>query len=164
MKKFFALVLAALMILTAAAFPLVGFAEEAAPVTPAQPVTINLTGIVVAIIGLIFNFLLAWLGKKVVPPLKKWLEEKTTTEQRNAMWNVIVKLVEAAEQVIGAGKGSEKMQYVKDALLAAGYEVDVDLIEAAVKEMNDKVLDAIEYGFSLEDGKQTENALEKKPE
>ena len=95
---------------------------------------------------------------------KKWLEEKTTTEQRNAMWNVIVKLVEAAEQVIGAGKGSEKMQYVKDALLAAGYEVDVDLIEAAVKEMNDKVLDAIEYGFSLEDGKQAENALEKKPE
>ena len=96
--------------------------------------------------------------------MKKWLEEKTTTEQRNAMWNVIVKLVEAAEQVIGAGKGSEKMQYVKDALLAAGYEVDVDLIEAAVKEMNDKVLDAIEYGFSLEDGKQAENALEKKPE
>lgn len=161
MKKFFALVLAALMILTVAAFPLVGFAEEAAP---AQPITINLTGIVVAIIGLIFNFLLAWLGKKVVPPLKKWLEEKTTTEQRNAMWNVIVKLVEAAEQVIGAGKGSEKMQYVKDALLAAGYEVDVDLIEAAVKEMNDKVLDAIEYGFSLDSGKQAENVLEKKPE
>ena len=68
MKKFFALVLAALMILTVAAFPLVGFAEEAAPVTPAQPVTINLTGIVVAIIGLIFNFLLAGLERKSFLP------------------------------------------------------------------------------------------------
>ncbi len=164
MKKFFALVLAIVMVLTITVIPFAAIAEETAADVPAVPVTINLTGVVIAVVGLIFNFLLAWLGKKVVPPLKAWLEEKTTTEQRNAMWNVIVKLVEAAEQVIGAGKGSEKMQYVKEALLAAGYEVDVDLIEAAVKEMNDKVLDAIEYGFSLDGGKQAENALEKKPE
>ena len=151
MKKFFALALAIVMALTITVIPFAAIAEETAVDVPAVPVTINLTGVVIAVVGLIFNFLLAWLGKKVVPPLKAWLEEKTTTEQRNAMWNVIVKLVEAAEQVIGAGKGSEKMQYVKNALYAAGYEVDIDLIEAAVKEMNDKVLDAIEYGFALED-------------
>lgn len=162
MKKILILVVVALMVLTITAVPVVAVAEGTATDSTASPVFIDLTGIVIAVIGLIFNFLLAWLGKKVVPPLKQWLEEKTNTEQRNAMWDVIVKLVEAAEQVIGAGKGAEKLQYVKNALHTAGYDVDYDLIEAAVKEMNDKVLEVVEDGFALDEetGQESEQETE----
>ena len=150
MKKAFAWFLFVCMIIYMPAI-----AEDATGLKMANT-AIDLTGIIIAVVGLIFNFLIAWLGKKIVPPLKKWLEEKTTAEQRQAMWNVITKLVEAAEQVIGAGKGAEKLQYVKDALLAAGYSVDADLIEAAVKEMNDKALSTFEVGFADEEQAETE--------
>ena len=74
----------------------------------------------------------------VIPPLKEWLSAKTTTEQRGLMYTFVKELVAAAEQtIVGAGLGSEKMQYVIDGLKAKGITVDIDMIEAAVKEMND---------------------------
>jgi len=72
--------------------------------------------------------------------LKKWLEAKTTAEQRTMLYQVVQNLVNAAEQLIGRGKGSEKMKYVIAALEERGFEVDLDMIESAVKEMNDKAM------------------------
>ena len=47
-------------------------------------------------------------------------------------------LVYAAEQLYGAGNGSEKLQYVRDELNRRGFEVDFDEIEAAVGEFLNK--------------------------
>ena len=43
--------------------------------------------------------------------------------------------VYAAEQLYGAGAGKEKLMYVKGQLAKKGYRIDVDEIEAAVKEL-----------------------------
>jgi hypothetical protein len=43
--------------------------------------------------------------------------------------------VYAAEQLYGAGAGKEKLMYVKGQLAKKGYHVDIDEIEAAVREL-----------------------------
>lgn len=128
-------------------------AEEVVTPIVEQAPMIDLTQIIVSVIGLVFSFLLAWLAKAVLPPLKKWLDAKTTAEQRSLLYQVVEATVNAAEQVIGRGKGSEKLQYVVDALEAKGLEVDLDMIEAAVKRMNDKTL--AQAAELLEGGKKT---------
>lgn len=131
MKLFVAL----LIIAVAISFAGVALAENAAASGGFQ---INLTGVIVSLLALLFNALLAWIAKVVVPPLKEWLAAKTTSEQRGLMYSFVKELVAAAEQtIVGAGLGGEKMQYVVDRLKEKGIEVDIDMIEAAVKEMND---------------------------
>lgn len=137
MKKFLAVFLALILVFSVCA---VAMAEEVvAPIVEQVPM-IDLTQIVTSIVGLIVSFLLAWFIKAVIPPLKKWLEAKTTAEQRTMLYQVVQNLVNAAEQLIGRGKGSEKMKYVIAALEERGFEVDLDMIESAVKEMNDKAM------------------------
>ena len=137
MKKILAVILALILVFSVCA---VAMAEEVvAPIVEQAPM-IDLTQIVTSIIGLIVSFLLAWFIKAVIPPLKKWLEAKTTAEQRTMLYQVVQNLVNAAEQLIGRGKGSEKMKYVIAALEERGFEVDLDMIESAVKEMNDKAV------------------------
>lgn len=144
MKKVFPLIVTIVLIIVFLLFPAI--AESIEPVSEAisSPVfMVDLTEIIVSVIGLIFSFLLAWLLRAVVPPVKRWLETKTTAKQRDMINNLIRKLVYAAEQTIGAGKGYQKMQYVCEQLEKRGYRIDVDLIEAAVKEMNDQMLNQI---------------------
>lgn len=101
--------------------------------------TINVTQIVIAAMAVLFNLLLAWILTSVIPPVKEWLDEHTTSEQQNRVWTITKWLVEAAEQTItGYSKGRERMQWVLNQLCDRGIMVDVDLIEAAVKEMKDK--------------------------
>lgn len=143
MKKLFAL-LSALIICAMLCAPTI--AESLEPVTqtaPAPVVTIDLTQIVVSIIGLIFSFLLTWLIKAIIPPARKWLEARTTAEQRSMMNTLVRQLVYAAEQTIGTGNGARKLQYVCDQLKKRGFSVDLDVIEASVKEMNDMLLNEI---------------------
>lgn len=118
---------------------MIAVAEEVTASAVNQPV-IDLTEIIVSILGLVFSFLMAWIIKAIVPPLKKWLDAKTSAEQRTLLYQVVQNLVNAAEQVIGRGKGSEKMAYVISALEDKGFSVDLDMIESAVKEMNDNVM------------------------
>ena len=133
MKKILFVLLAALLL---AVFCFSCLAETAAP---APMFTINVTQLVIAIIGVIFSALLAWIVRAVIPPLKRWLDEHTTTEQQTRAWTMIKWLVEAAEQTItGYAKGSERLDWVISELKARGLEVDRALVEAAVKEMNDK--------------------------
>lgn len=137
MKKILAVILALILVFSVCA---VAMAEEVVTPIVEQAPMIDLTQIVTSIIGLIVSFLLAWFIKAVIPPLKKWLEAKTTAEQRTMLYQVVQNLVNAAEQLIGRGKGSEKMKYVIAALEERGFEVDLDMIESAVKEMNDKAM------------------------
>ena len=87
---------------------------------------IDLTPIIQAIIAL----LAALVTYRVIP----WIKAKTTNEQQAMLRATVKTLVFAAEQIYGAGKGYEKMQYVVDKLNEKGFDVDYDEIEAAVSE------------------------------
>ena len=155
MKKILAVLLSAMLVMTVFLTPYVIAEAVEPPASPGAPVpvafTVNLTGLIIAILVAFFEFLLAWLLKAVIPPLKKWLNSHTTKNQQAILWNVITRLVEAAEQTItGINCGSEKMQFVKDALRRRGFEVDTYLIEAAVKEMNDRVIGEIAHELNIE--------------
>lgn len=67
MKKLLSVLLAAvlLIVLTAACI------AETAAEPPAPMFTVNVTQLLIAIIGIIFNALLVWLVKTVIPPLKR---------------------------------------------------------------------------------------------
>lgn len=51
---------------------------------------------------------------------------------------LILRLVEAAEQIYGGGKGKQKLTHVQSKLKLLGYEPDSDAIEAAVLTANEK--------------------------
>lgn len=154
------LLVALLIVIITISFATVAVAESAATSPGFQ---INLTGVIVSLLALLFNAMLAWIAKVVVPPLKEWLAAKTTTEQRGLMYTFVKELVAAAEQtIVGAGLGSEKMQYVIDGLKAKGITVDIDMIEAAVKEMNDAAEERLAsiFGFEQEDNDESNNTSE----
>ena len=86
--------------------------------------TINLTPILVGLILLV--------GALVSLRLWPWIKAKTTKEQYANMQAVVRTLVYAAEQLYGANKGQEKLEYVCAELRKRGFEVDLSEIEAAV--------------------------------
>lgn len=88
---------------------------------------IDLTDIIQAVIALI----VALITYKVIP----WIKAKTTESQQAILMATVRTLVYAAEQLYGAGKGKEKFTYVRQKLQEKGFDVDVDAIEAAVKEV-----------------------------
>lgn len=88
---------------------------------------IDLTPILETIIALIA----ALVTYKVIP----WIKSKTTESQQAILMATVRTLVYAAEQLYGAGKGKEKFTYVRQKLQEKGFDVDVDAIEAAVKEI-----------------------------
>lgn len=88
---------------------------------------IDLTDIIQAVIALI----VALITYKVIP----WVKAKTTESQQAVLMATVRTLVYAAEQLYGAGKGKEKFTYVRQKLQEKGFDVDVDAIEAAVKEV-----------------------------
>lgn len=147
MKKMLVILLVAMLILGMICG--YGFAEAGSPAAAPAP-AISLTGMIVAALAVIFDFLIAWLIEAVVPPLKRWLDSHTTKNQQQLIWDVVTRLVEAAEQtIVGKGLGRQKMDYVKFMLMDKGYEVDTDVIEAAVKEMNDRLLFGVAQAFNL---------------
>ena len=135
MKKIFAMFLVLVMVCT---FGTYAMADEAVEVVEPQGFVIDLTQIITSFGWFLFSVILAWLIKAVIPPIKNWLDAKTTAEQQAFLYQLIKHLVNAAEQMIGRGKGSQKLQYVMTILEEKGFEVDLNLIEAAVKEMNDE--------------------------
>lgn len=153
MKKFLAVMLT-IMLLSMILCPAYIAETATEPPAPTAPL-VDLTQLVIAVLVLIFNFLLAWLLKAVIPPLRKWLDAHTSSEQQTLMWNVIMRLVEAAEQTITeSGAGARKMAYVQAGLRAHGFTVDPALIEAAVKEMNDRSLAVIAEELDIPGEKQ----------
>lgn len=156
MKKFLSILLCAMLMMTILCAPYVLAEAVEPPASPAAPVpvtyTVNLTGLIIAILVAFFEFLLAWLLKAVIPPAKRWLDSHTTKNQQQILWNVVKRLVEAAEQTItGLNQGEQKMAFVKAALNAHGYDVDTYLIEAAVKEMNDRAIGEIAHRLEVDE-------------
>ena len=100
---------------------------------------IDLTPILEALISL----LAVLVTSKLIP----WIKSKTDVNQQIALSTAAKIAVYAAEQIYGAGKGEEKLDYVISRLEEKGYTVDMDAIEAAVREMNmsknDKSLQAV---------------------
>ncbi len=89
-------------------------------------VTIDLTQIIIALLGL----LSALITYKLIP----WIKANTTSKQQAIIRTAIQTAVFAAEQIYGTGNGEKKFQYVVDWLAEKGYEVDKAEIEAAVYE------------------------------
>jgi hypothetical protein len=82
----------------------------------------------------IFQAIIALLAAVVTYKLIPWLKSKTTEQQQIVLKSVVNTLVFAAEQLYGAGKGAEKLDYVVTELNKRGYTADRAAIEAAVRE------------------------------
>ena len=88
--------------------------------------TIDITPVVNAVIALAATVVSVFL----IP----WIKSKTTAEQQALLSATVRTLVYAAEQLYGAGKGAEKLDYVIKELEARGFTADRAAIEAAVAE------------------------------
>ena len=86
---------------------------------------IDLTPIFQAIITL----LAALITYKLIP----WIISKTTKQQQENLSALAKTAVYAAEQLYGANHGDEKLEYVKNILLKAGYNVNMDILRAAIE-------------------------------
>ena len=88
-------------------------------------INIDLTPIFQAIIML----LAALITYKLIP----WIKERTTETQQNNL-NAIAKVaVFAAEQLYGAGQGDKKLEYCREVLQAAGFDVNTELLRAVIE-------------------------------
>jgi hypothetical protein len=87
---------------------------------------IDLTPILKAVLALAAALITAF----VIP----WIKSKTTVQQRELLERGVKTAVFAAEQVYGSGWGRDKMRYAEEYLRKRGYAVDIDLIEATVRE------------------------------
>ena len=123
-------------------------AEEAAPrVAP----TVDLTGLVIAMLLAAFEFLMARFARVLIPPAKAWLEAHTTEKERGLLWNAVCELVDAAEQIIkGPAMGEKRKAYVEAGLAQRGLSIDTDMIEAAVKRMNERGMAVIGEAFEVQ--------------
>ena len=146
MKKILIMILCAALLICGAFF-----AWAMAEGTDNAPAPlVDLTGVVVAVALAAFEFMLAWIAKVIVPPIREWLEAHTTEKEKNLLWDAVTKLVDAAEQTIrGPGQGEKRLAYVEAGLRERGFSIDTDMIEAAVKRMNDRAMAAIGEAFGV---------------
>ena len=87
---------------------------------------IDLTPIVQAVLAVLAALITAF----VIP----WIKAKATVQQRELLERGVKTAEVAAEQVYGSGWGRDKMRYAEEYLRKRGYTVDIDLIEATVRE------------------------------
>jgi hypothetical protein len=87
---------------------------------------IDLTPIVQAVLAVLAALITAF----VIP----WIKAKATVQQRELLERGVKTAVFAAEQVYGSGWGRDKMRYAEEYLRKRVYAVDIDLIEATVRE------------------------------
>ena len=91
--------------------------------------TIEITQIVVAVIGLLSAVLTAF----VVP----WIKSKTSISQQAILETIARTAVCAAQQIFGAADGQQKKEYavqrVEEALKAYGIKIDADRISEAIE-------------------------------
>ncbi len=123
--------------------------------------TIDLTPIFQAVIAL----LAALVTYKLIP----WIRSKTTKQQQDNLMAAAKIAVFAAEQIYGAAKGDEKLDYALEALEKAGFTIDKTLareaIEKAVHDMNEprKVLAALAEAMEDEEEPAEEEPAEDSP-
>ena len=90
---------------------------------------IDITQIAVAVIGL--------LGLIVTSVLVPFIRTKINAEQWDTICNYAVAAVQAAEIIIGAGKGEEKFTWAKEYIEAQckvhGIKIDMDTVRIAIE-------------------------------
>lgn len=90
---------------------------------------IDITQIVVAVIGL--------LGLVVTSVLVPLIRTKINAEQWDTIYNYAVAAVQAAEIIIGAGKGAEKFawakEYIEAQCKAHGIKIDMGTVQVAIE-------------------------------
>ena len=111
---------------------------------------IDLTPIVQAVLAVLAALITAF----VIP----WIKAKATVQQRELLERGVKTAVFAAEQVYGSGWGRDKMRYAEEYLRKRGYTVDVDLIEATVREYfgHDTLPEAVEVPAEDEESDEDE--------
>lgn len=104
---------------------------------------VDLTPFLQALIGLIATIITCM----VIP----WIRARTTGQQKKNLQAIVRTLVFAAEQLYGAGKGAEKLDYVIAWLEDHGFKADRAEIEAAVYEAFNSIppIDDIEYDVNI---------------
>jgi hypothetical protein len=95
--------------------------------TGADPPKIDLTPLLQAILSLCVSLITMFL----IP----WLRSKYSAEQRQRIAAVYQTIVYAAEQIFGAGRGNEKLDWATIQLEAKGMTVDRAILEAEVRKM-----------------------------
>lgn len=145
MKKITAIICVSLLIL--AICP--AFASYATPL-PSElqtETTINLTPVFQAIIAL----LAALVTHRLIP----WIVSKTDEKQQANLAAAARVAVFAAEQIYGAAKGSEKLDYAIGKLREQGFDLDGELlreaIESAVYGMNNDPFAPVEVQFGTDE-------------
>lgn len=83
----------------------------------------------------IFQALIALLASLVTLKLIPWIQARTTAQQQDMLRAAVSVAVYAAEQLYGAAAGREKLLYVKGQLAKKGFRIDIDEIEAAVRDL-----------------------------
>lgn len=90
-------------------------------------VTIDLTKIVIALIGLLSTI----ITYRLIP----WIKANTNAKQQQLLRAAVQTAVFAAEQIYGAGEGEKKLDFAIKWLNDHGYDVSREDIEAAVYEL-----------------------------
>ncbi len=86
---------------------------------------IDLTPVFQALIALIAALITCWL----IP----WIKAKTTKQQQENLYAAAKIAVYAAEQIFGPKSGMDKFKYARDFLISIGYNVNTDVLEAAIE-------------------------------
>lgn len=133
MLKKIAIFVLLVMVAMVMAFPIFALAEEIPVVdTPTVKAVIDLTFIVEAILALLATLITV----KLIP----YIKSKTTAEQQAKIQAAINTAVYAAEQLFGAGRGEEKLDWALKNLESQGIKIDSAAvragIEAAVKALS----------------------------
>lgn len=89
---------------------------------------VDLTPIILAIITII--------GALVTYKLIPWIQTQTTADQYELLLTTVRILVYSAEQMKLKGIIEDKFGYVQDQLALKGFAVDLNAIQAMVREMN----------------------------
>ena len=138
MKKIYMMLLTVLCLCLVA---LPALAETAQ--TPAA--TIDVTEFVTALLGLLASIVTAYLAP--------WLKAKLGAARYENALSVTNTLVNAAEQIFkGAGRGQEKLEYVRSELQKRGITYDQAKLEAAVFKLGDVIFSQT---ITIEDEEET---------
>ena len=87
----------------------------------------------------LFQAVIALAAAIVTGMLIPWIKARTTVSQQILIDAAVKMAVMAAEQLYGAGTGAQKLEYAQTYLAGKGYTVDRAAIEAAVKELSNKI-------------------------
>lgn len=83
----------------------------------------------------IFQAVVALLAALITYKLIPWIRSKTTMQQQENLYTAARIAVYAAEQIFGAGKGEEKLDYALASLRRAGYDIDKQLVRETIEEI-----------------------------